>query len=85
MGSLGLHLDQVDLFSLSVFSSLLSAPPLAFNSNDQTKGYDRFQVYNIDQDIETFTKQSQQDFGKFSKNKYPLQMWEPSDQADMEQ
>jgi hypothetical protein len=63
-------------------STWINSPLGAFDSNDPVEGYDRFQVYNSFANEEIVKMAAFLDWGKFSKGKYPLQIWEPCDEDD---
>eukprot|EP01127_Copromyxa_protea_P019253 TRINITY_DN6200_c0_g1_i1.p1 TRINITY_DN6200_c0_g1~~TRINITY_DN6200_c0_g1_i1.p1 ORF type:complete len:617 (+),score=72.23 TRINITY_DN6200_c0_g1_i1:166-2016(+) len=63
-------------------STWINSPESAITSNDN--GDDRFQIYNTDTTVASFQKGLDINLGKFRKNKYPYQLWEPSDQSEFE-
>jgi len=62
-----------------------SSPPDAFTSNDSEHGYDRFQILNDKEDYSNWTWVVQEEnYGKFSDSSYPIQLWEPDLQSDIQ-
>ena len=53
-------------------------PADAFYSNDETQGFDRFQVLNNPENVIDWTwmAQPEVDYGKFTNSTYPYQLWE---------
>lgn len=46
---------------------------------------DRVQIYNTDEDMQHFQMGLDGNLGKFKENKYPYQLWEPSNQNEFEE
>jgi len=61
-----------------------SSPPLAWASDDQGLGYDRYAILNPSaSSIPVFQVMGHLGFGKFKNGPYPLQVWEPDDQPSL--
>lgn len=62
-------------------SSNYHSPPGAELSDNETLGYERFQVLNPSADTAEWAQLRSADYGKFKHGSYPFQLWEPDDQA----
>jgi hypothetical protein len=63
----------------------IKGPIDAFTTNNVTFGYDRYQIYNSPAVPALVTLEASLNFGKFPGSAYPLQVWEPANQATFEQ
>eukprot|EP00164_Ancoracysta_twista_P007114 GFYU01010045.1.p1 GENE.GFYU01010045.1~~GFYU01010045.1.p1 ORF type:complete len:762 (+),score=232.05 GFYU01010045.1:108-2288(+) len=67
-------------------STWIKTPAEALTSDDVSKGYDRYRVLNVGEDLTYWQNLATQKYGKFPSNtQYPMQLWEPSDEKEIEQ
>lgn len=68
-----------------ISDSETSSPAAAFQSDDPSQGYDRFQILNDKEDFSNWTWVVQEEnYGKFAMSEYPIQLWEPDLQSDIQ-
>jgi hypothetical protein len=60
------------------------SPPQALTMDDPPPWYKRYSILNSAAFFSEWERLQSINYGKFSKGKYPYQVWEPSDQADIQ-